>query len=92
MEFDYYERLRRIGRDQLRAQQANDDQVRAERQRIDERLKSLTEVEYQALHEKAKRDFCAQFPLALGMNANFLESAVRHRMARILQGNELPET
>jgi hypothetical protein len=90
-DFDYYERLKEIGRSEEASRVAREQQDRAERAAVDERLKSLSEGEYQRLYETVKRDFAAKFPLLAAIRGNLFESAIRARMAEILDRGDAPQ-
>jgi hypothetical protein len=90
-EFDYYERLKEIGRAELEDRKAREQRDRAEREEIDKRLTSLSEGEYKRLYQTVERDFGAQFPQVMATKGSLFESAIRARMARLLEKGVAPE-
>jgi hypothetical protein len=92
-EFDYYERLKEIGRAELAEREARERQDREECVAIDECLKTLPEAEYKQLYDTVKRDFGAQFSHVMATQGSLFESAIKARMARILResGTVSPE-
>ena len=90
-EFDRCERARELGRQQLAAQERREQGEHEEEARIDERLRTLSEGEYQQLRETVKRDFAAKFPLVMANRGSLVESAIRLRMVRMLDSGDAPE-
>ncbi len=88
-QLEHEERLRTVASQHLTEQAARDREASAARERIEQQLKSLSEAEYQALHEKVKRDLSAQYPHVMAWKKGSLfDSVIRARMARELEDRD----
>jgi len=84
-DLEYYERLKEIGKAELIARERKQEDDRREQQRIAHRLQSLSTEDYQPLYETVRRDFAAQYPSVMKFKASLFESAIRARMAQLLE-------
>lgn len=87
-DFDYYERLREIGRRELVVSVAQEEQDRTERTAIDESLRALSEEAYKDLYETTRAEFASRFPSAMAAKPSLFEFAIKAKMAETISRGE----